>query len=298
MAQLNEPSIESEIDAELMMEDDGGADEIEPEMSIQSTPEVVDGFTDRPSPPSGEPIFDWSKHKGEKEVPHPFAEKGLIRIAKDRTYIYRVDESEQSRAASFRIGVFNPVNLENPDMAGQEGASFEENYDQTDNPSVMIDYEWQSWRSPLGKIGLRAGAGIYVAQGHGHFVSGINSGLEPRELFTFVAVPLSLGAVYRMHVWHRQLFVPYAEGGGIAFAFSELRDDDKPPKFGGAPAGYYAGGLALNLSYFDKLARIQLDREYGINAVYLTVEYRGVVALSEKFDFSSDLYNAGFLMEF
>lgn len=63
-------------------------------------------------------------------------------------------------------------------------------------------------------------------------------------------------------------------------------------------AGYFAGGVAVNLTYFDTLSMLQLDEEYGINAVYLTLEYRNMVALSEKFDFSGELLNAGFLMEF
>ncbi|MGE0526974.1 MAG: hypothetical protein AB7G93_04115 [Bdellovibrionales bacterium] len=251
-----------------------------------------------PHPGTSRPVFDWSKYKDATEVPHPFAKKGLTHITKERAYIYRVDESEQKRAAAVRFGIFDPVNLENPDQAGLPGATFEENYDQTDNPAILVDYEWQLWKSPIGKWGAKAGSGVYVAQGHGHFVSEVNQGLTPMELFTFVLIPINVGAVYRLQIWDKQLFVPYAEGGLTAFGFGEFRDDDKPPKWGGSPAGYYAGGLALNLSYFDYLSRVQLDREYGINAVYLTVEYRGIVSFSQNYDFSSDLFNAGFLMEY
>lgn len=252
----------------------------------------------RKSAPEGEKIFDWSKYQNATEVPHPFAKKGLIRITKDKEYMYKVDESDQKRAMSFHLGVFNPENLENPDQAGQPGATFDENYDQTDAPAIMLVYEWQLLHLPIGKIGVRAGSGVYIAQGNGHFVSGVNQGREPREIFTFWMMPNHLGAVYRMQFWDKQLFVPYAEGGGIAFAFGEVRDDDKPPKWGGAFAGYFAGGLAFNLTYFDAISRIQLDREYGINRVYLTAEYRTIVAITQTYDFSSDLINGGFLMEF
>ena len=247
---------------------------------------------------TSEKIFDWEKYKGATEVPHPFAEKGLMRVTKDRTYIYKVDETDQKRAASLRVGVFNPSNLENPDRAGQVGATFDENYDKSSNPAIMFDYEWQLWRMPIGKIGLRAGSGIFIAQGNGHFVSEVNRDRVPREVFTFWAVPNSLGAVYRLQFFDKQLFVPYAEGGGMGIAFGEFRDDDKPPKWGGALAAYYGAGLAMNLTYFDAMSSIQLDREYGINRVYLTVEYRGIVALTQNYDFSSDLINGGLLMEF
>ncbi len=253
---------------------------------------------EKPSSGSGEKIFDWSKHQNEKEVAHPFAEKGLIRITKDRTYIYKVEETEQKRAASFGFGIFDPKNLTNPDSDGA-GSTFADNYDQTSSPAILFAYEWQLLQGAIGKIGLRAGTGAYIAQGNGHFKTGsVNTGKTPREIFTFVAMPNSAGLVYRAQFWEKQLFVPYAEGGGIAFTFAEVRDDSKPPKVGGSLAGYAAGGVALNLTYFDNSARIQLDREYGINRVYLTVEYRTIVAITQRYDFTSDLINAGFLMEF
>lgn len=252
----------------------------------------------RPSSESGEPIFDWSKHRGEKQVPHPFAEKGLIRIRKDGTYIYKTEESKQSNAFSFGVGMYNPENLSNPDASGPQ-ADFSNNYDQTNSPAIMAHYEWQFMKSPVGKMGLRLGTGLYVAQGNGHFkTGGANDGKTPREIFTFIAVPNTAGVVYRFQFWDKQLFVPYAEGGGIAWAFGELRDDNKNPKFGGAFGAYAAGGIALNLTYFDKFAAIQLDREYGINRVYLTAEYRPIFALSDRYDFSANMIDAGFLMEY
>ncbi len=313
----DEQSIESDLE-----EDDGSAtpsaarpdpiigdelpaSEIKPAQEVPLTPpaaEVQPNYrrrndtaeSYRPSGSSGEKVFDWSKHQGETEVKHPFAEKGLIKIGKDKTYYYKIKESDQTRAASFHVGPFNPVKLGNPET----GATFDQNYDQSQNPALVFEYEWQGWNNPLGKFGIRAGTGLFVAQGHGHFVhTNLNPGKTPREQFTFLALPNSLGAVYRMQLWHRQLVVPYAEGGGLAWTFSELRDDDKGPKFGGALGAYAAAGFAFNLTYFDYLTRIQLDREYGINACYLTLEYRHVFSFS-KFDFESDFINGGFLMEY
>ena len=118
----------------------------------------------------------------------------------------------------------------------------------TDNPALMFDYEWQLWQTPIGKLGLRAGSGLYVAQGNGHFVHpSINPGKVPREVFTFVLVPANFGAIYRMQFWHRQLLVPYAEGGGTIFGFSEFRDDNKAPKWGGTFGAYFSGGVALKV---------------------------------------------------
>ncbi|MEL4474474.1 hypothetical protein, partial [Shewanella algae] len=78
----------------------------------------------------------------------------------------------------------------------------------------MLDYEWQIWRIGVGKIGLTAGLGIFTSQGHGHFAHpSLNPGLTPLETFTFLAMPVTVGAVYRLHIWDRQLFVPFGSGG-------------------------------------------------------------------------------------
>lgn len=249
---------------------------------------------------TGGVIFDWTKYQNATEVPHPYAEKGLLRITRDHTYIYKVDESEQKTAVQVRFGIYDPVNLTAPGKDGGTETLFEENYDNTQNPALMADWEWQAWKSPIGKWGFTLGAGAYVAQGNGHFAGTVNAqaGKTPREIFTFVLLPINLGVVYRLQIWHKQLLIPYATGGGTGFVFSEFRDDNKGPKFGGAPGGYFAAGGALNLSYFDAMSRIQLDREYGINAIFLTGEYRQLISFNKKFDFDSDLINAGFLMEY
>lgn len=264
--------------------------------------ETEGGSRMRPSNPNSDNvIFDWSKYPNAREVPHPYAEKGLIRIDKSRTYIYKVEESQQKTAAQVRFGSYIPQNLTAPAGEHVAEANFEDLYNQTETPAVLVDWEWQLWRSPIGKFGATLGGGVYVAQGNGRFVGPVNSqnpDLVPKEIFTFGVVPLNMGAVYRMHIWHKQLLVPYAAGGGTIFGFAELRDDDKAPKFGGSFGAYYAAGGAFNLTYFDNMSRIQLDREYGINAVYLTVEYRGIIALSKKYDFAGDMINGGFLMEY
>ena len=282
---------------ELEAEDEQKAED-EADVKIEKSDDTVP-LQSEESPAPSRKIFDWEKYRNQKTVPHPFAEKGLIRINRQRHYFYRLDPSEQKSAASVRFGAFYPSNLENPDQSGQAGATFDENYDQTSNPMLIFDYEWQIWRIPLGKLGLKAGTGLYLAQGNGHFVSGTNAGLVPRERFTLAAIPLNFGAIYRFHFGKdKQLFVPYGEGGASVIGFAETRDDGKSPKFGGSPAAYFAGGLAIDMTYFDYMSRVQLDREYGINAVYLALEYRGIVTLSQKYDFSSDLVNAGFTVEF
>lgn len=263
---------------------------------------VESSDADAPPPESegkSHPRFDWDKYKGQTKVPHPDAKKGLLRVTSDKMYIYGTKTSEQSRAFSFRFGYYDPINLENPDTAGQPYSTIEENYDSTGNPTLLFDYEWQLFHFGFGKLGLKVGSGIYFAQGHGHFESTQPAGVDtPREQFTLLIFPNSLGAVARFQIWDDQLLVPYVDGGLTAFAMTELRSDNMGPKFGGALATYWAAGGQVNLSYFDALSRATLDREYGINRIYLVGEYRYILSLGGKFDFTSDLINGGFLMEF
>jgi len=245
---------------------------------------------------SGDVIFDWSKHKGETEVAHPFAEKGLIRISKDGTYYYKVDESTSHQAMSLQVGMFNPMNLKNPDAPSNVN-TFADNYDQTSNPAFLFTKEWQMWTGALGKVSFQLGSGAFIAQGHGHFAGQYDQALTPMEVFTFVAMPNNVGVVYRLQFTHRPLFLPFIDGGGTAFTFAELRDDTRGPKFGGALAAYAGAGVGLNLTYFDYMSRIQLDHEYGITAVYLTAEYRRYQGFT-RYDFTSDYINGGFLLEY
>ena len=251
---------------------------------------------DRPlkaSSSSGEKIFDWSKQPSNaKQVPHPFAEKGLVRITKDRTYIYLVKNEDHHRAGAFRVGLYDPAELANPDT----GATFAENYDQRGTPFLMFDYEWRWSTTPLGRINLQVGSGVYVAQGHGHFVGDPTK--TPLEVLTFALIPANFGVVYRMSWSDHQLLMPYGGGGGTLFGFTELRDDDKGAKFGGSLGAYVFAGVGLNLTYFDALSRIQMEREYGISSVHPTAEFRELISINKDYDFTSDLLNAGFFMEF
>jgi hypothetical protein len=240
----------------------------------------------------------WSNRgSSEVKIKHPAAEQGLTRITQDRTYIYRVPRSEQNRAFSFRMGIMDPQDLENPDT----GATFEDSYDSTEAPVVFLEYEWQWFSGALGKLGLKLGSGLFVAEGNGNFKNSFpeNGGkTDPLEKFTFVAFPNSIGAVYRLQIFDKQILVPYADGGVMGITFAEFRDDEDAPKLGLGYAGFFSFGGALNLGLFDSLSLLELDREYGINGLYLTGEFRQIFNMGSNYDFTSSTVNAGILAEF
>lgn len=236
-------------------------------------------------------------HPESRYIEHPNAEKGLIKIDKERIYHYKVKASEQKHAGSFRIGVFEPLNLTNPD---DSRLTFDDMYDQRDFPFLLYDHEWQFFQK-FGKLAWKLGGGLYLAHGNGQFKKSNPDPNPPREKFTLFVFPLNVGLTYRLQYWRNQWIVPYVEGAGDAFVFGETRDDGLNPtlgaKFGLAPAAHFSGGIAIALGK-DARSFLDLDREYGINAVYLSAEYRNYIALSNKYDFSGDAITGGFTAEF
>lgn len=279
-----------DLEAEFLGQDLPDSEDRQPAAESEPTQQ------NRPSAEELEDIPEASQRKPGQpyKIKHPNAKKGLIRITKDKTYIYAVPSTPQKHAASLRFGLFNPVNVENP----QNGALFGDLYEDTKAPIVMFDYEWQLWRGALGKFGLKAGTGIYAANGNGRFVSDSNAGLTPKETFTFIVLPNTVSAVWRLQFTDNQILVPYAEGGLGYYTFSEIRDDYQGPKFGGALTAHGAGGVAINLGFINSESMLTLDREHGINNVFLTAEVRIVQGLHTDFDFSSTVYNGGILVEF
>lgn len=227
-------------------------------------------------------------------IEHPNASKGLIRIEKDKTYIYRVPESEKKAAASVRVGMYSPENLVNPDNSS---LSFDTIYTESSYPMFLYDYERPIFKTAIGHLNWKVGMGFYFAQGQGQFATGATA----EEKFTLLVFPLSAGLIYRMQYWDTQAVVPYGCGGVDGFAFAERRDDSLNPSLGArlgiAPAAHFCGGVGVRLGRGAR-AFVDLDREYGINSLWVTAEYRSYVAITDTFDFSSEFIGGGIFAEY
>jgi hypothetical protein len=228
-------------------------------------------------------------------IKHPNAKKGLIRITKDKVYRYKVPVSPQSRSASFRVGNYNPGDLK-ADRDGGE-VFFEDIYTKSGSAVVLMDYGWDWLKGPLGRLNLKIGSGLFLATGQGRFKDQ-NASLEAREGFTFYMFPNQISANYRLQFSDKQWLVPYAEGGLDPILFVETRDDGGSTKFGGTLHAHGAGGIALSLKRFNEDTMYELDRDYGINDIWLAVEFRMLIAVMNKFDFSGNLINAGIVADF
>ncbi|OQW54419.1 MAG: hypothetical protein A4S09_05950 [Proteobacteria bacterium SG_bin7] len=236
-------------------------------------------------------IIEGNKFRGTKKTKHPGAKQGLFRITSKGEYLYKTNPSEQKNAVAVRIGPYSPSNLYN---AGNDN-SFDDIYGSASPVIVHVDYEWKLF-SGFGKMGIRAGSGVFFANGNGRF----DDGEAALEGYTLLMLPNNVSAIIYLQFWDRQPLIPYAEGGVDAIVFNEYRDDGNPTfgRFGGSLAAHVSLGGLLPLNIFDRLGMIRIDQEYGINNMYISAEYRIVTHVAGVFDFSNNYFNAGVLVEF
>ena len=264
--------------------------------------------TDEPPKPSGRPDIIAPKattsagdyHYGTDLEPVTFSGRpGVerpIEITTHGLFRYEVEHSKQNRSASFRMGAMPAPALKNADT----GLTFGDAYTKGNLPVVLGDYTWQL-NSSAGKLGLKLGSGVSTSQGIGHFKTTTNNRRPddvPQERYTFLLFPNTLTALYRFQYSDKQAIVPFIEGGGGYFAFTELRDDNVTPKIGGAAVGIGAGGVNFLLDGLDQRASRALESDYGVSHVWLTTEFRLIVGLNKTYDFSSSVVDAGVLLEF
>lgn len=225
-----------------------------------------------------------------EKLKHPLQKKGLERIEKDGSYIYKTRKYEKTnKTATLRFGF-----VEAPKIKAADGTSFSTMYTSSSLFTLMFDYEWQPFEF-LGKSGLQAGFGFYTAQGSGRF---LNGGGEAREKYTFIAIPLNLGIIYRLEFSEKQWFVPYAAGGGTYMAMVENRDDSKSLHGVGSAGAYAAGGALFSITAIDRTMAHTLRSEYGLGGLWVSLEYRYLKSFSADLDFSSNIFSLGVAADF
>lgn len=243
-----------------------------------------------------------SPQKAREFIHHPNISKGLIRIEKDGSYIYRPQRyTERVQTGTLRVGVVDPI----PKISGSTVSTNSGDYTPTyqdiygnSKPTMFTyDYEWMPLTS-FGKLGVVAGAGFFTSSGKGRFVQGKNAGQEAREAYTFYGIPLNLGVSYRFEYVDRQWIAPYIMGGGSLYMLAESRDDGTPMKYVGVWAGYGAAGGLINISAINSDTAFALDNEYGIANLWLSIEYRYVKAARVDLDVSASIISFGIAADY
>ncbi len=99
-------------------------------------------------------------------------------------------------------------------------------------------------------------------------------------------VPMKLQLAWRFDYLAREVgipLVPFAKGGLVYALWWATRGDGKLSKheggeaFGGRAGYTYSGGLALALNAIDPVLGREFDLDFGVNAVYFSVEYMRMV---------------------
>ena len=244
----------------------------------------------------GEYVYD-QNDKSTEPVKQPVAgSERPIFIKKDGEYQYKLPgkKGQKPHSVAVRIGVMTPPTIVNAEHSNVDFATV---YGKGAQPTILADYEWKAeWFG--GQVGAQITTGIFNASGKGVFVKTPPEGTTPLETFTFLMFPNALNLFYKFKVSENQVIVPYVTGGADYFTFVELRDDSKPAKFGGSLGVGGAAGLNFLIDNLDKRAIQQLNNEYGIKHVYLSLEVRVIVGINKAVDISSQVFNAGICIDF
>lgn len=233
-------------------------------------------YTDAPEPGFSSPAGGSSNLPEQKAAPKP--------------------RPETRRGFALKGGAFRPVEITNE----KTGVSFSEIYGTRKGPILFLDFDFLLMK-PLGQVHFKLGTGAYVSKpGSGRFVSDAptNVGRESMEKFTYIIFPNTATLQYKFQFSPTQWIVPYAEGGGGYFAFMENRDDTFKPKLGGAPVGVGGGGVQILLDHLDHFSMTQLRGDYGIQHVWLVLDFKHIQGLHDTYDFTSSIINGGFYLEF
>lgn len=248
-------------------------------LSVSSATAATEKYLKPTPPPSG----------GVYKVPHPHAQKGLIRIEEDGTYIYNTHRAEKSQAVSIKVGAATPPQIKGNDSA----VDFATMYGSSSLVALNVDYEWQALQG-LGALGLQVGGGLNIVTGDGFLPGGVRS----FEKYTLYMVPLSAFVIYRLEFSRKQWFVPYLLGGGTVVGLVEARDDGKTQGTAIAPAAGGAVGAHLSLTFLDPAAAYSLSEDFGIADLWFTVEGRVLQGLRSDINYTTQMLTAGITLDF
>ncbi len=215
--------------------------------------------------------------------------KGLESVARDGSYIYAIEESELEGSASVRLASLPPLPLVN-----KLGITYEDIYGTEPMILVLIDYDWLAFKK-MGQWILSVGTGFGTKNGPGRFIDDLGIA---EEVYSIYVVLNHISFTHRFQYTKKPWLVPYISVGVMPTILFERRDDDERNKIAFSPSIQGSGGVRFNIGRLDPYGSGQLDAEYGINNMWLDVEYRRLQSFSEEIDISSHLFNVGLGFDF
>ena len=214
------------------------------------------------------------------------------KVRHDGTYIYDVEVGETNNTFFFRGGTFGA-----PEIKSESGATFDDVYGNSNNFVLALEYDWKIAEDLFFKLG----SGFTSVEGQGQFAGG---GIrQPKEKFQFYIFPNTFTLSYKLQIWNIQYLTPYIEAGPGYFGFIENRSDSDIFKFdgdktkiGGAFVATATAGLLISMSKF--MSGTDLLTEYGATQAWFDLQYKRIIGLDDRKDFSSDMITGGFAIGF
>lgn len=285
-------------------------EEFDPEFDVEMQEDSFDidesfnegdsGFAPTAEPDKLEPIRSDRFSKDEKKttnkdgryIYHPNQDKGLFKINKNDEYIYKYDRTELHGFLHIKFGSYNFENF----PSDVEGVQFEDFYDSNSAFALFLEYDWPVFKK-MQSLTLNFSGGLSYNRGRGQFVdTSITTPVQER--YTLWFLPMGVGLTYKLKFISNQIFLPYVNGSLNYNLLLEYREGLEAFKYLGIFGAHFAGGVSINLGWFERLTALQLDQEFGINNVYLTLEGRQVVSFEEDNDITGFVFLGGLSFEY
>lgn len=246
----------------------------------------------KPSPEDSQAL---GKDKRGRYIYHPNQEKGLYRINKNGEYLYKYEKSEFNGFFHLKGGSYSFENFPTEDAANK----FESFYNSETATTFFLEYDWPVFKS-MPSLSLNFNGGLAYARGTGAFVDpDVTSTVGPaREKYTLIFLPLGVGLTYKLKFISNQLFLPFVNGSLNYNLLLEYREGFEAFKYLGIFGAHFGGGVSINLGWFERLASLQLDQEFGINNTYLSLEARQVIGFEDDNNINGFVVLGGLSFEY
>ena len=146
-------------------------------------------------------------------------------------------------------------------------------------------------------LNLNFSGGLSHNKGRGKFVDDLMN-FEAREKYTLWFLPMGVGVTYRLKFIPNQILLPYISAFLNYNLLLEYRESFEAFKYLGIFGSHFSGGISINLGWFERLSALQLDQDFGINNVYLTLEGRQVVSFEKNNDITGFVFLGGLSFEY
>jgi len=199
-------------------------------------------------------------------------------------------------AFSFKLGI--SPNIQVDDASGYH--SFSDVYGSSWQPDLIFHFEHQFVHSEnFGSLAASIDLGVSYAAADGlmdqPFPSG-SSNYRSITNFTFLQIPVILGAYYRLNV--ARIIRPYVGAGIGSMFYTEIRDDDRDDLRGYSFVYTTSVGASLLLDFLDRATARDSFFSIGIQHTYFFLEYLYLNTFQTDVMFQRSGPYAGFLFEF